>query len=78
MTYRLFEDVRSGGSSRTASEGQHDGVSIDYTLSQELLWMWHGDNSETQEGECPLLEAGTRGLIRRQETEKTQCVCSEL
>jgi hypothetical protein len=47
------------------------------TLSRKLLWMWHGDNSETQEGECPLLEAGTRGLMR-QETEKTQCLCNEL
>jgi hypothetical protein len=26
--------------------------------------LWHGEGSETHEGEHPLLEAGTRGLVK--------------
>jgi hypothetical protein len=38
---------------------------------QELLWLCEGNSSVTQEGERPPLEAGTRGLVKGQQTEKT-------
>jgi hypothetical protein len=34
------------------------------TVSLELLWRWHGDSSRTQEGDCPVLKACTRGLVK--------------
>jgi hypothetical protein len=33
-------------------------------VSQQLLWLWHGDSSGTQEEEHPPLEACTRGLVK--------------
>jgi hypothetical protein len=36
----------------------------DSTVSQELLWLWHGDSSGTHKSKHPPLEAGTRGLVR--------------
>jgi hypothetical protein len=33
-------------------------------VSQGLLWLWHGDSSETQEGERSLLETGARGMVK--------------
>jgi hypothetical protein len=47
-------------------------------VSRELLWLWDGSSSGTQEGERPPLEASTRGLVKGQQTKKTQFVCSEL
>jgi hypothetical protein len=48
------------------------------SLSQELLWLRHGDSSGIQkEGERPPLEACTTELAKRDQTEKIQC-CSEL
>jgi hypothetical protein len=41
------------------------------------MWPWRVDNSETQEGERPPLEAGTRGLVKGQQTGKTLCAYSE-
>jgi hypothetical protein len=32
-------------------------------VSQEPLWLWRGDVSETQEGKRPPLEAGNRGMV---------------
>jgi hypothetical protein len=29
-------------------------------LSQEMLWLWHGDSSGNLEEECPPLEAGIK------------------
>lgn len=44
------------------------------TGSQELHLLWHGDNSETQEMERPPLKTGNRGLVKGQQTKRTQCV----
>jgi hypothetical protein len=44
----------------------------------ESLWLWRGDNSGIREGERPPLETDTRGLVKGQETKKTQCVCDRL
>lgn len=33
-------------------------------FSQELVWLWDGDISATQEEECLPLGAGIRGLVR--------------
>jgi hypothetical protein len=44
----------------------------EFTVSQQLLWLWKGDSSRTQEGERPPLEAGTRGIVKSQHTNKTQ------
>jgi hypothetical protein len=39
---------------------------------------WRRDSWETQEvGSLPL-DAGTRELVKGQQTKKTQCMCSEL
>jgi hypothetical protein len=43
-----------------------------------VLWLWHGDSSGTKEGERTPLEAGTRGLVKIQQTGKNHCVCSKL
>jgi hypothetical protein len=45
-------------------------------VSQDLLWS--GDCSGTQARERPPLEAGTRGLVKGQQTEETKCVYSEV
>jgi hypothetical protein len=37
----------------------------------ELLWLRHGDSSGTQEREYAPFEAVTRGMMKRQQTEKT-------
>jgi hypothetical protein len=42
------------------------------TVSQELLWLWSEDISGTQEEERPLLEAGTRRLVKGQQTGKAR------
>jgi hypothetical protein len=42
------------------------------------LWLWYRDSLGTQKVNLPPLEAGTRGLVKRQNTERTQCVYSEL
>jgi hypothetical protein len=47
-------------------------------MSRGLLWLWHGERLGSQEAEIPLLVAGTRGLMKVQETERTECVCSEV
>lgn len=47
-------------------------------MSQGLLWLWHGERLGSQEAEIPSLEGGTRGLMKVQQTEKTECVCSEV
>jgi hypothetical protein len=52
--------------------GSYRLVPVEYTVSQKLLWLWHRDSSGTEEGGCQLLEAGTRGLEKRQQTGKTQ------
>jgi hypothetical protein len=39
-------------------------------LSQTLLWLWPGNSLGHQEGECPPLEVGTRGLVKEQQTIK--------
>lgn len=44
-------------------EAVQDGVSV-CTVSQELVCLWYGDSSGTQEGECPPPEASTRRLVR--------------
>jgi hypothetical protein len=36
----------------------------EYFVSHVLPWLWDGDNLGTQEGERPLLEAGTQILVR--------------
>jgi hypothetical protein len=46
-------------------------------VSQELLWLYRGDTLGIQKGECPRLEAGTRGLVTAQQTGKAQCMCTE-
>jgi hypothetical protein len=33
-------------------------------VSQELLWLWRGNSSETQEGGRAPLVAGTRRLVK--------------
>jgi hypothetical protein len=52
--------------------------SSECTVSQEWLWLLCGDSSGIQEKERTPFEAGTRGLVKRQRTEKAKCVCSEL
>jgi hypothetical protein len=47
-------------------------------VSQESLWIWHGDSSGAQEGERSPLEAGTRGLVKGRQTGKSQCMQSKL
>jgi hypothetical protein len=47
-------------------------------MSQELLLLWDRDSSETQEGERPQLEVGTRILVKRQPTKRTECLCNDL
>jgi hypothetical protein len=47
---------------------------VEFTVSQELLWLWRGDGSGTQERDRSPFEAGTRGLVKGQQTEETQCV----
>jgi hypothetical protein len=50
-------------------------VGSKFIVSQMLLWLWHGDSSGTQrKGDRQPLEASIRGLVKRQQTEKTQCV----
>jgi hypothetical protein len=41
---------------------------VERTVNQELLWLWHVDSSGTQEAERPSLEVGTRGLVKKQQT----------
>jgi hypothetical protein len=36
---------------------------MESTVSPESLWLFSGDGSETEEGERPPLDAGTRGLV---------------
>jgi hypothetical protein len=47
-------------------------------VSREFLQLWHRNSSGTQRKGNSLLEAGTRGVVKRQQTENTQCMCSEL
>jgi hypothetical protein len=50
-------------------------VGVEFTVSQELLWLRYGDNSGTQrKEEHPPLESGTRGLVKR----RFNACCSEL
>jgi hypothetical protein len=42
----------------------NDGIPAESTVSQELLWLRHGESSGTQEGDRSPLEAGTRGLVK--------------
>jgi hypothetical protein len=51
---------------------------VEYTVSQELLWLYHGDSSETQEWERLPSEASIRGLEKGQQTKRTLCVCNEV
>jgi hypothetical protein len=44
----------------------------------ELLWLWDEDSLGTPKGEPQPLEANTRGLVKGQQTKKTQCIYSEL
>jgi hypothetical protein len=48
------------------------GTRFEYNVSQELLWVWQGDSSGTQEGKRMALETGTRGLVKRQQARKTK------
>jgi hypothetical protein len=41
----------------------HD-VENECTVNLVLLWLSHVNSSGTQKGECPPLEADTRGLVR--------------
>jgi hypothetical protein len=54
-----------------------DGVS-ECAMSQELLWLWNRDSSETEEEKCLLLETGTRGLIRNRTLRGHSACYSEL
>jgi hypothetical protein len=47
------------------------GIGVEFTVSQELLWLWH-DSSGTQERKRPPLEAGIRRLVKRQQTGETK------
>jgi hypothetical protein len=38
------------------------------------MWLWQGESSGSEEGERLPLEAVTRGLVKGQQTEKTQYV----
>jgi hypothetical protein len=46
---------------RTEQDGANECI-----VSQEMLSLWYGDISGTQEGERPALETGTRGLVKGQ------------
>jgi hypothetical protein len=47
-------------------------------VRQECLWLWLGNKSGNQEGERPPLDAGTRSIVKGEQTERTQYVCSVL
>jgi hypothetical protein len=40
-----------------------------------LLWLRHGDSSETEEGECLPFEAVTRRLVKTVTEDTSVCVC---
>jgi hypothetical protein len=44
-------------------------------LCQELLWLWNGDSSGSQEIERTPLEAGTSGLVRDSRPRRGVSVC---
>jgi hypothetical protein len=61
---RLLEDITSD------KRRQFQKSSSERTVSRGLLWLWCEDSSGTQEGECPLLEAIARGLVKGQQIGK--------
>jgi hypothetical protein len=47
-------------------------------VSQELLRLWHGDNSRTQERERPQLEVDTSGLVKDKGPKRLSACYSKL
>jgi hypothetical protein len=73
--------VRARGLRSVTRQSAEDSVigqsSSECILSQVLLWLCDGDSSRTQEGECPPVEAGSRGLVRDSRPRELS-VCSKL
>jgi hypothetical protein len=66
-----------GGQNREKMQFQK-GSRVECTVNQELVWLWHGDSSGTQEGERPQLEAGKEDWRRTVDWGNSVCVFSEL
>jgi hypothetical protein len=45
---------------------------VEFTVSQELLLLRHGDSSNLEEGEHLPLETVNKGRVKKQQTEMTQ------
>jgi hypothetical protein len=57
---------------------RHFKMELAYTVSQDWPWLWGGDSSGNPHGSRQPLESGTSGLLKGQQTRKTQLMCSEL
>jgi hypothetical protein len=72
LDYRLRSRITD---SRIIEDECCSRVSVDFTVSQVLLCLRNGRSSGTiKEGELPPLEAGTKGLVKAEQTKGTQCV----
>jgi hypothetical protein len=46
----------------------HSHRSENFKSCRDLAWLWRGDSLRIWEGERPPLEAGTRGVLKREQT----------